>query len=283
MNKQFKIKRFKDPLENIIPDVIQRKVIWWFSYMVSQLWIICAFLFLIFFPSPNKMSGELNYTDPFTVFTCLMMLIYGISYYYYRDNNLRKRLHIKLYKYLGVKNINKKGKILLGTVGDGSIKSASYIEPNISTFLIGPFIGHVNPKTIKKVISPDYMSQTSQVNLFGLITTPFNIELSLQPNNMVNQEIKTECQEINYVVSQYLRNGEYYNWRIVLNKDYLALQIVGGAWQGEIFVKNIEVGLDMFKELLSQMKGKYVMKDWKDYDIYWDKSTWQFKIREPEV
>jgi len=279
MNERFKIKRLKDPLENIVPDIIQRKVIWWFSYMVSQLLIICAFLFLIFFPSTNKMSDELSYTDPFTIIMYLMIFIYAISYYYYGDNNLRKRLHIKLYKYLGVKNINKKGKIVLGTVGNGSIKSASYIEPNISTFLIGPFIGHVNPKSIKKVISPDYMSQTSQANLFALITTPFNIELSLQSNNILNQEIKTECQEINYAVSKYLKNSEYYHWRIVLNKKYLTLQIVGGAWQGEMFAKNIEIGLDMFKELINKMKDKYHIEDWENYIIYWDKPTWQFHIK----
>src|SRR4030042_5986534 len=153
MSKQFKIKRIKDPLENIIPDVIQRKAIWWFSYMVSQLFIICAFLFLIFFSSANKMSDELNYTDPFTIIMCLMIFIYGISYYYYRDNNLQKRLHIKLCEYLGVKNINKKGKILFGTVGDGSIKSASYIEPNVSTFLVGLFKRRTNTKIIKRIIS----------------------------------------------------------------------------------------------------------------------------------
>jgi len=277
--EHYKIQAEKDPLEKYITDPIHRKTIWWLLDFISSAVVLLLMLLLIYLSATKRLTRELGYSDPITIIFSFAVIILAISTFYYKKNNLLKKTILKLCSQLGIKITKKYGRIIFGNICNGTIKTASYIEHNFFTFLIGPFVGFVNSETVKNITSPDYMNQTSQVNLFCLISTPFNIKLSLQPDNLSKQEIKTECQEINYVVAKYLKNGEYYNWRIVLNKEYLTLQIVGGAWQGELFARSIEIGLGMFKELVNEMKGKYLLKDWKNYDIYWDKSIWQFQIK----
>lgn len=271
-------RRRKDPLGGYIPNPVYRKAVWWFSDFISSVVVLSMLLLLIYLSVTKKIIKELGYTHPITIIFFFAVIILALSNIYYKDNNLLKHKYLKLCSYLGIKTTKRSGRIIFGIIGNGTIKVASYIEHNFFTFLMGPFIGYVNPQTIRKVAYPDYMNETSQVNLFCLMASPFNIKLAVKTDKNTIKKIRTECQEINFVVSKYVQNNHYYNWKITLTNECLILQIIGGAWQGDLFARNIKIGLDMFKTLVTELKGKYSMKDWRDFEIYWDNRTWRFYI-----
>ena len=123
----------------------------------------------------------------------------------------------------------------------------------------------------------------SQINLFHLNSSPYKIDIELKGDALSKPKIKTECSEINEVVSNFIKDLDYFHWLIVFNEQWLHLVIIGGSWQGDLFARNIENGINMFKELVKKMEEKYPVKDWKDYKVSWDKKTWEFYLEKSEV
>jgi hypothetical protein len=122
------------------------------------------------------------------------------------------------------------------------------------------------------------MERLGQVNLFYLFSNHYNIDFEIKSDTSEKSLIGTGCPEINEVVSDVIKGLDYFHWRIIFNDQWLRLVIIGGSWQGKLFARNIESGINMFKELITKMQGKYPDRDWKDYKVRWDKKTWEFYL-----
>lgn len=279
----FKLKQRPDPLERYIKNQVIRKAIWWYVY----LFFIALFFFwlvvLTIYYSTINVGQQARHTDPLVIIWYIIGVFMLISALIYQDNNLDKKEYLTLCKNLDIKTIKKHRRIIHGQIDNGSIRIAAYIEPFFCTYLVGPFLGYAPKRNIIRAIYPDYMNRTSQVNLFYLFSSLYKIDFELKNDSPVNLEIKTECPEINNVISDFIRDLDYFHWRIIFNDQWLRLVLIGGSWQGEMFARNIENGLNMFKELVKKMEEKYPIKDWKDYKVRWDKKTWEFYLEKSEV
>lgn len=127
------------------------------------------------------------------------------------------------------------------------------------------------------------MNYTSRVNLFCLLSSSsYDIDFGIKYNAAEKPNINTKCPEINQVISSFAQNIDSFHWRIIFNNNWLRLIIIGGAWQGEMFGKNIENGINCFKELVQRLAGKFPIKDLKEWDVKWDKKIWDFVLVKAE-
>ncbi len=274
----YKLKERPDPLEKYIKNQVIRKAIWLYIYIFFIALFFSWLIVLTIYYSLIKGGQQAKHTDPLAIIWYVIGIFMLISGLIYQDNNLDKKEYLKLCKQLGVKIAKKRGRIILGHIDNEGIKTAAFIEPFFFTYLFGPFLGYVNPQIITRTAYPDYMNHTSQVNLFYLFSTSYKINFELKSNSLTKPEITTECPEINEVISNFIKDLDYFHWRIIFNEKWLRLVIIGGSWQGEIFARNIENGINVFKELINKMQDRYPVRDWKDYRIRYDKKTWEFYL-----
>ena len=272
-NSQYRLKNIIDPLESLVNNVLLRKAIWWYIYMCSILLFFLLLVIMIIYYSFVQQGRQAEYTDPLIITWFIVLMSMVISTFAYHNNNLNAKEYIKLCRYLSIKKLKRKGKNIYGWF-ENDIKTAAYIESFFFTYLFGSLKKYYKVK----FFSPAHMDYTSQVNLFYLFNSSYEIDIELKSNFSSKPEIYTECPEINETVYEFIKNLDYFHWKIVFNKQCLKLIIIGGSWQGESFARNIENGMNMFKELVNKMKGKYPVSDWKDYKFHWDEKTWEFKL-----
>ncbi len=277
----YKLKYKFDPFETRIKDAVMRKSIWWYIFVS---FVLIFFLLLIAIPIRNAIivkAEQIELTEPLVIAWFTVGLLMALSSTFYQDNNLDKNEYLKLCRHLGINVVKKSRTMIHGHIDNDLVKVVAYLEPYFLTYLFGPLFGYVPKHRIDSIFYPDYMNFTSQVNLFYPFSSSYKIDFELKIDLSAKPIIKTECPEINEVISNFVKELDYCHWKIIFNDQWLRLVIIGGAWQGELFARNIENGVNMFKELVAKMEGKYSMKDWKDYQVQWDKKTWEFALQGP--
>lgn len=119
--------------------------------------------------------------------------------------------------------------------------------------------------------TPDYMKEESRIELFSLISGPFNIDAEVKIENSKIEIPATGCAEIDSIVKEFFRSTNYFHAKLLFNTDCLRMTIIGGSWEGARFEEKIQKGFEIFQKLNDRLKTKYPVRDWKDWQVKWNK------------
>ncbi len=161
----------------------------------------------------------------------------------------------------------------------GSSNYAEYVETSIRTQ--GPQSAWLKLKTdpFGAIWNPEYMEEVSQIELISLISGHYyDIDVVIKIEGGRGDIPRTNCPEINTALINHLKDTEHFYARLQFNKDCLRMTIIGGSWQGERFRRKILKGFEVFKEIHNELKKRYPVKSWNDWQVQWDRERKIFRL-----
>jgi hypothetical protein len=126
---------------------------------------------------------------------------------------------------------------------------------------------------------PGYIMTESQIELYSLIDGLQDSEIEI----IIDKEKKiipdTALLQVNSILKTSLKNIEEFHAKLILSKGYMKMNIIGGSWLGVRFGERIKIGIELFKRLNDELKIKYPVNSWDDYEVKWDKKNGTFYIQ----
>ncbi|MCL4479370.1 MAG: hypothetical protein M1381_09780 [Deltaproteobacteria bacterium] len=116
-----------------------------------------------------------------------------------------------------------------------------------------------------------YMDEESRIELFSLIKGPFNVDVKIKIEDDERDVPTTDCPEIDKAIRTLLSDVKYFYARLIFNKDCLRMTIIGGSWEGERFRQKIIKGFEIFQAMNNELRKKYTVGSWDNWDVRWDK------------
>ena len=114
-------------------------------------------------------------------------------------------------------------------------------------------------------------TELSRVEIFSLVSGPYDIDIGINIEIGKGEIPETECFEINKALKEFISGVQYFGAAIRFNKNYLWMSIKGHPWEGERFRQKIIKGFDIFQAMNNELKKKYTVGSWDNWDVKWDK------------
>lgn len=114
-------------------------------------------------------------------------------------------------------------------------------------------------------------TELSRIEIFSLVSGSYDIDVVVNIENGKVEIPETECFEINKALKEFLTREQYFRAAIRFNKYYLWMSIKGHPWEGERFRQKILKGFEMFQAMNNELKKKYPVGSWDNWDVKWDK------------
>ena len=114
-------------------------------------------------------------------------------------------------------------------------------------------------------------TELSRIEIFSLVSGSYDIDDVVNIENGKVEIPETECFEINKVLKEFLTGEQYFRAAIRFNKYYLWMSIKGHPWEGERFRQKILKGFEIFQAMNTELKKKYPVRSWDNWDVRWDK------------
>lgn len=263
------------------------------SYLVLM-WFILAFghgiaalafiIILIQTEGLRSFSGFHDYIFVGTIYS-----IYFPVLFLWRKSTFRRADIIKLAKGLGVKFTNTIYYYSpLDIIGVYSFARGFLDNINVVAKMDLPFFAYAPFKRISGIKNgrfvmsggdgPEYMKQESRIELFSLISGPFDIDVTIKIEDRKRNIPATGSAEIDGIISNALKDVEYFHARLMINKECLRMTLIGGSWEGRRFGEKILKGFEIFQKLNHELKVKYPVGDWKDWQVKWNKKEEEFYL-----
>ena len=131
---------------------------------------------------------------------------------------------------------------------------------------------YVSPSIdFSKLASMYENTELSRVEIFSLVSGPYDIDNGINIENGKGEIPETECFEINKTLKESLAGVQYFRAAIKFNKNYLWMNIKGHPWEGEKFRQKIIKVFEIFQAMNTELKKKYPVGSWDSWDVKWDK------------
>lgn len=290
-----------------MPKKYSIKNLWYLAAMWLLLWVGTLSTIYFFVIVVNDISGDrLLYinkrqpTEPYEyVIMAALIAAYALAVWFWRKATFRRKDFVALGESLGVK-FNRKcfhylpyGFIETYRCADGyldDIYIVARIDFPLWAFSPGwdfpskddveiPRAKSKNYWTRTRTYSiPYFMKEESRVELFSLISGPFDMDVTIKIEDRKRNIPATDSIEIDEIISNALKDVEYFHARLMINKECLRMTLIGGSWEGRRFGEKILKGFEIFQKLNHELKVKYPVGDWKDWQVKWNKKEEEFYL-----
>ena len=125
---------------------------------------------------------------------------------------------------------------------------------------------------------PYFMKEEARVELFSLISSPFDIDITIKIKDHKRNIPATDSTEINEIISNALKDVEYFHARLIINKECLRMTLIGGSWEGRRFGGKILTEFEIFNRLNAALKDKYPVDEWKYWQVKWHGKEEEFYL-----
>jgi hypothetical protein len=132
-------------------------------------------------------------------------------------------------------------------------------------------------------LEPKYMTQESEVELFSLISGPFNVNTEIKILDEIGEIPSTGCLEIDTILKSTLLGTSHFHAKLSFNSQWLRMIIIGGSWEGLRFENKIENGIAIFRQLDSALRNRYPTAVWNNCQVKWNLKDEQFYLEQKET
>mgnify|MGYP001617652680 FL=1 len=291
-----------------MPKKYSIKNLWYMAAMWLLLWLGTLSTIYFFVIVVNDISGDrLLYinkrqpTEPYEyVIMAAIVAAYALAVWFWRKATFRRKDFVALGERIGVKFNRKRfhyppyGFIETYRCADGflgDIYIVARIDFPLWAFVPGwDFPSNKDDVEIPRSKSKNYWTRTrnysipyfmkeeARVELFSLISAPFDMDVTIKIEDRKRNIPATGGTEFDEIISNALKYVEYFHARLMLTNECLRMTLIGGSWEGRRFGEKILKGFEIFQTLNSELKGKYQVGDWKDWQVKWNKKEEEFYL-----
>ena len=213
--------------------------------------------------------------------TTISLALYLFAVWFWRKATFRRIDFVNVGKSLGVKFIRKMFYYWIFEThryADGFLDDIYVVARLDFPFWSFSFFPRDEPPGGRDYSKPDYMKEEAKVALFSLIKGQSDINAAIRIENGKRNIPIMGNAGIDKILSDSLRDVDYFHARLIANKDCLQMTLIGGSWEGRRFGEKILKGVEIFQKIDAELKAKYPAGDWKDWQVKWNRKEEEFYL-----
>ena len=130
------------------------------------------------------------------------------------------------------------------------------------------------------VVTFEKLDSINRVGFASLVNIPItdSIEIAIDYTNKKELPL-TGISEIDELLSGYREHLDDFRGTIRIERDYICVTVLGGAWFGKRFQERIIKGLDIARKINETLGKKYQFNDWTGLEMKWDFHVQRFVLQ----